>query len=64
MSVEQDAGTTESAIASDATRQYPIDKARGNRSVLTMPLAKTAGMKTQTVVRVDAMIEPLICLAP
>ena len=34
-----------------------MDRARGTRRDLTVPLVKTMGAKTQTVVRVDATME-------
>ena len=62
--VDPAAGTTDMATTREASRQNEIDRAMGTRSSLTVPLVKTMGRNTHTVVRVEAMIAPVTCFVP
>ena len=64
MIVEDAAGTTVIATTREASRQNETESAIGTRSSLTVPVVKTMGRKTQTVVSVEAMIAPETCFAP
>ena len=62
--VDPEAGTTDMATTREASRQKEIDRAMGTSSSLTVPLVKTMGRNTHTVVRVEAMIAPVTCFVP
>ena len=57
-------GTTVRATTREAIRLKVMVQAMSARSVRTMPLAKTMGRKTQTVVRVEERMGAATCRAP
>ena len=58
------AGTAVSATSSDATSTYESESAKGTSSWRTVPVVKTMGRKTHTVVSVEATTAPPTWRAP